>query len=109
MSLLDTGPDEVQVYPEVKSSDSYGNTVWRASTTPVTVFGRVQPSTSTESAELGQVVGETVRFVSREFPAGPFARVEWDGRSWDVFGAPRRHRGSMRTEHCTTYLRARGV
>lgn len=109
MSLLDTGPDEVQVYPEVKTTDSYGNTVWRASATPVPVSGRVQPSTSTESAELGQVVGETVRFVSRGFPAGPFARVEYDGRSWDVFGAPRRHGGSAATAHCTTYLRARTI
>jgi hypothetical protein len=109
MSLLDTGPDVVTVYPEVKTTDSYGNTVWKPSPTGTPVAGRVQPSTSTESAELGQTVGETVRFLSRDFPAGPFARVEWDDRSWDVLGAPREHRGSPRTAHYTTYLRARSV
>lgn len=107
MSLLDTGPDLVEVYPEVDSVDDYGNPIKVASPTPVPVYGRVQPSTSTESFELGQVEAETVRFLSRTFPAGAFAKARHDGRDWDVVGSPRRHRGSPRTAHATTYLRAR--
>jgi hypothetical protein len=107
MSLLDDGPDVVQLYPEVDGTDRYGNPIKVAAIKPVEIRGRVQPSTSTESAELGQMVGETVRFLSREFPAGAFARAEFDGRSWDVFGAPREHRGSPATRHFTTYLKAR--
>jgi hypothetical protein len=107
MSLLDNGPDLVQVYPEIDTTDDYNNPIKAASNVPVPVAGRVQPSTSTESAELGQVEAEVVRFLSRDFPGGAFAKVSFDGRDWDVIGSPRRHRGSPRTAHTTTYLRAR--
>lgn len=108
MSLLDNGPDSVDVFVEVETTDAYGNVVMKASDTPVTVRGRVQPSTSTESEELGQVVGTTVRFVSRTFPANAYGQCDFDGQRWDILGSPRKHRGSAATTHVTTYLKARG-
>lgn len=103
---LSTGPDTVQVYVEVETTDAYGNKVRRASDVPVTLRGYCQPSTAEESQDLGQSVGTTYRFISKTFPGGAFARVEWDGRLWDVIGEPRRHR---RGHHVTTYIKARGA
>lgn len=107
MGLLDNGPDVVNVFVEVESTDAYGNVVMVPSDTPVTVRGRVQPSTSTESEELGQMVGTVYRFISRAFPANAYGECEFDGKRWDVLGSPREHRGSPATAHVTTYLKAR--
>lgn len=107
MSLLDYGPDVVTVFVEAEVVDDYGNRVKVPSATGVTVRGRWQPSTSEESADLGQQAHPVYRFVSRTFPGGPFARVEFDAESWDVIGVPREHRGSYRTQHVTTYLKQR--
>lgn len=109
MSLLDNGPDVLTVYPEVETTDAYGNVVRVPSTVPVTVRGRVQPASSDELTALGLVTETVVRFISRSFPGGPWARVEFDGREWDVVGEPRVHRGSPRTAHKTVYLKARTV
>lgn len=106
MSLLTSGPDRLDVFVEIESTDAYGNVVMVPSPTPVTVRGHMQPSTASESEELGQVVGTTYRFISKAFPGGAFSRAEWDGRVWDVLGDPRKHR---KGHHVTTYLKARGA
>lgn len=109
MSALDRGPHTVTVYVEEESTDSYGNIILVPSATGVTVRGWAQPSTSYETAQLGQDAVTTVyRFLSRTFPGGPFATVTFDGRSWEVLGEPRfRDYGTGR--HYTTYLKARTV
>lgn len=108
MSLLDNGPDEVTVYPDnVTTTDAYGNTIIGPSPTGVAVRGRWQPSTAEESAELGQQASTLYRFISRDFPAGPWARVEFDGSEWDVIARPKQHRGSTTTRHFTTFLKER--
>lgn len=107
VSLLDNGPDVLTVYTEVEARDAYGNVVRVPSDTPVTVRGRVQPSTSDELSALGFATETVVRFIARSFPGGPWARVEFEDREWDVVGEPRVHRGSPRTAHVTVYLKAR--
>lgn len=107
MSLLDGGPQTLEVYVEVESEDAYGNTVMVPSDTPIEVSGRLQPSSAEESAALGQQTTTVYRFLSRTFPGGPFARVEFGGKSWDVLGDPKHHRGSELTEHFTTWLKER--
>lgn len=108
MSLLDNGPDVVTVYTDtVVDTDEYGNRIVGPSETGVTVRGRWQPSTAEESAELGQQASTVYRFLSRDFPAGPWARVEFDGAEWDVIAQPKRHRGSTTTRHFTTFLKER--
>lgn len=108
MSLLDSGPDEVTVYPDTKiTEDDYGNRIVGPESSGVKVRGRWQPSTAEESADLGQQTSTVYRFISRDFPAGPYARVEYDGDEWDVIAEPKRHRGSSTTRHVTTFLKER--
>lgn len=109
MSLLDNGPDEILVYPEVESTDAYGNPVRVPAETPVPVRGRLQPSTVDEASALGQVANTAYRFIARSFPGGPWARVEYAGREMDVVGEPRVYRQPGRTRHMTTYLASRGT
>jgi hypothetical protein len=108
MSLLDNGPDEVTVYAEVETVDEYRNKILAPDlNNPVLVRGRWQPSTFDEAAQLGQEQDTVYRFVARDFPAGPYGRVDFDGASWDVLGAPKQHRGSTATRHYTAYLKRR--
>lgn len=108
MSLLDSGPDVVTVYPDtLTTTDEYGNKIVGPAVAGVTVRGRWQPSTAAESADLGQEASTVYRFISRDFPAGPYARVEYDDTDWDVLAEPKRHRGSSTTRHVTTFLKER--
>lgn len=108
MSLLDDAPQSLQVYPEVVETDAYGNPMRVPGPTPVVVPGRVQPSTADENSLLGQTAFAVVRFIGRTFPGGPWAKVVYDGREWDVVGEPRRHNG-IPPGHVTVYLKARTV
>ena len=108
MSLLDSDTTHVaEVYVEVETTDDLGNVVLVPAEEPVEVKGRLQPSTTEEAAQLGQVVETLYRFTSRTFPGGPFARVKVDGRDWDVLGTPKRYSGSAATAHVTTMLKER--
>jgi hypothetical protein len=109
VSLLDDGPDEVLIYPEVVVVDERGNEVRRPAETPVPARGRVQPVSASEAAVAGQQVTTTYRFITRTAPLGAWARVEWDGREWDLAGEPLWSRGSPRTRHVTALLQARGA
>ena len=109
MSLLDRGPDVVTVYPEIENEDEYGNELQVPGGAGIEVHGRWQPGTAEESASLGQQTFTVYRFLCREFPAGPFARVHFDGSTWDVVGEPKRHRGSALTQHVTVWMRERAV
>jgi hypothetical protein len=108
VSLLDGGPDEVLIYPEVVATDERGNEVRRPAETPVSVQGRVQPVSASEVAVAGQQVATTYRFITRDAPLGAWALVVWDGREWDLAGEPLWSRGSPRTRHVTALLQARG-
>jgi hypothetical protein len=107
VSLLDRGPDEVTVFAEVEETDSYGNRILTAGPTGVAVRGRWQPSTASETADLGQQTETVYRFITRDFPAGPYGRVVFDNIDWDVIAEPRLHRGSPATRHVTVYLKER--
>lgn len=107
MSLLFSGPEKVLVYTEVESYDGDGNPMQVPSEYPVIVTGRVQPLNTAENGIAGQAVGTVYKFLCRDFPAGAYARVEWQSRTWDVDGEPIRHNGSEATAHVTVHLRAR--
>ena len=109
MSLLDDGRDTVTLYPEIVSTDVLGNPGKRVPDldNPVTVTGRVQPVSFTETDLNGQQVTTRYRFITRTFLAGAFARATWDGRSWDVIAEPARRNGSDTTRHSTVILQAR--
>lgn len=107
MSLLFEPVDRVLVYVEVDGTDGDGNPVKLPSTDPTIVRGRVQPVTSTEDGVVGQEVGTVYKLICRDFPAGAYARVEWQSRTWDVDGEPIRRNGSDSISHVSVMLRAR--
>lgn len=106
MALLD-GDTDVLVYPEVIAEDDYGNEKRVPSDTPVTIRALVQPSTSEELSQFGEVSWEVVRLLCRSFPAGPWAKVTVWGRDWDVLRAPLRRRYFPATSHDTVWIKAR--
>jgi hypothetical protein len=107
VSLLFEPVDRVLVYTEVDGTDGDGNPVKLPSEYPTLVKGRVQPVTTSEDGVVGQEVGTVYKLLCRSFPAGAYARVVWQDRSWDVDGEPVRYVGSPSTAHVTVMLRAR--
>jgi hypothetical protein len=115
VSLLDSGPHTVRVYPEEKVLDSRGNHVRRASSTPVVVTGCImQPMASTRGAfpaidvKQGQRVDAAYRLIARTAPLGWWSRVEWDTPTgtvtMTVLGGPLMHRSSDGTMHVSATL-----
>lgn len=109
VSLLDDGNETITVYPQERTTDDRGNEVWRPSATPVYVRCRVQPVSADELAVAGQATDTTYRVIARDAPLGPWARVEWVGRTWDVVGEPQRYNGSTATRHVDALIRARSM
>lgn len=117
MSLLDTGRETVTVYPQVMVTDSDGTDLQVPSTVGVTGLASVQPQSIRanpvgEAAVIGQQLTTTYRLrLARGFPIslGPWAKVEWRGRDWDVVGEPQRSNGSDTTAHIVALIRARGA
>lgn len=109
LSLLDLGPELITVYPSVWAQDEDGNFGWRPGSTGHTVRAHVQPISSTEPVVNGQQVTTLVRVIARRVPAGPWDRVDWDGRIWDVLGEPEQHGDSPATRHNSALMQARGV
>lgn len=106
MSLLD-GNEQVTIYPSVTVEDDLGNKLESAEGDPIELVAAVQPQTVIEDATAGQVAGEVRNLICRSFPAGPWARVHWDGRDWDVIGEPKRYGRSPRTAHDVVQIRTR--
>jgi hypothetical protein len=109
LSLLDDGHDLITVYPSVWAPDADGNHAWRPGTTGVRVRARVQPISSTELVVNGQQVATLARLIARHVPAGPWDRVEWAGRTWDILGEPEQRGDSPATVHTTVVIQAQGV
>jgi head-tail adaptor len=110
VSLLDAGREEVTVFPQVSTVDPSGNTVFKPAVTGVVVLASVQPISSTEPSVAGQETVATYRVrVNRRqaVPLGPWSKVLWDGRSWDLDGEPARYTGSAATEHVSFRIKSR--
>lgn len=107
MSLLDSGPDLVTVYPTLEVDDGYGGTR-PGEGPPVTVRAHVQPSDTDQDGAPGYLSGATYRVFSRTLPAGPWSRVDWAGETWTVVGEPQRFGGSARVAHMAATIRRRG-
>jgi hypothetical protein len=107
VSLLDSGPDTITVYPTVAVDDGYGGTK-PGPGVPVTIRAQVEPVASTENVGPGYVVGTEYRVIARSLPAGPWSRVEWAGEVWAVVGEPERFGGSRRVAHDVATIRKRG-
>lgn len=110
MSLLDDRRESLVLTPEINGDDDLGNPKRIPDPDPahrVTVYGRMQYGASTESEANGQSVRTQAVFICREFPAGAWARVQFNGVDFDVDGEPLVSNGSDATRHVTVTLRAR--
>jgi hypothetical protein len=113
MSLLDTGTEDVIVFPEEMVVDGDGNKMTRPSATGIPARARIQPiGTPTETAEGGF---NTVSRYSLRFPhsftkehgiftkehgiLGAQSQIEWNGKRYSIFGDAMIYNGSRRTAH----------
>lgn len=104
MTLLDHGPHTVTVYPQEPYTDSYGNQTHRPAETGVVVTGcTVTPVTSSRDPLSDRRLLGGIRLLARYAPLGPWARVEWDGRSYAV-EVVHRHTASAATSHTVATL-----
>ena len=87
--LLDAGTDIILVYPEVKMRDSRGNLVKVPSDKAVTVRATTSFDRSSMAELPGQVDLSVIKCVTRDAPVGSWARIEYDGREWDLASPPR--------------------
>lgn len=106
--IMNSGPDTVLVYPEIEGEDDFGDPIRYPSPTPITVRTYVQALSAEESAEL-DVDPRTTRYfnTSQKLPAGAWANVEWDGRSWGVVGEIQHIGRTRRTAHAHVVIEAR--
>lgn len=108
MSLLNSGTEDVVLYPQVRTTDVDGNPVLRPAETGVPARARVQPLTAEELADRGFGTQEVYRLRlarSSDIDLGTGGEVEWQGSRWTVFGPPEVHRGSPATARRTYRIR----
>ena len=71
--------------------------------------GRIQAASSSDVERLagsGVSVVDTMRFITGQFPGDDLSLVVDGDVTYEVVGAPRRHRGSRRTARDVVYLTA---
>lgn len=115
MSLLDTGNQDIIVYPEELTYDTDGNPITRPSTTGIPAKASLQPAvqsgTSARRAEQDNEGFETETNYRLRLPRSfPFqlnaqSRIEWQGGYWAVMGEARQFTGSKKTAHVEYQIR----
>lgn len=106
MSLLATPPHSAIVTPLHKPTNEDDPPVMG---TPVSWRCSSQPISSEIASTLGFDFTTTRRFAGVDYPGGAMARIEWDGRTWEQIGEPKKHRMSPRTAHDVVYAKAVGT
>lgn len=116
MGVLDESNAELVIYPEVEHTDSYGNTSRRATDVGVTVPATLVQHSADIDTNQPNVAGQrtvtayrvrVTRGHEHLVPVGPWSRITWDGRDWDVDGEVDRHNRSPATARITFTMRAR--
>lgn len=109
MSILDTGTEDVLVFPEEVTTDIDGNIRTRPSKTGIPVKARIQvqgqSGTSARRSEQDNEGYESEKVYRIRFPRsfttvlGAQSQVEWKGVRWAIFGDINYYTGSPRTTH----------
>lgn len=116
MSLLDRWNAEVLLYPEEAVEDSDGNIRTQASETPIPlrVWLSVMNQSGTasrraegdnEGFETEKVLRMRVSRLDEQIEIGAQSKIEWEGRTYSVFGDVSHYIGSPRTRHYVYTLR----
>lgn len=116
MSLLDRWNAEVELYPEIVTVDRDGNTITKASDTPIPmkVWLQVRGQSGTasrrseqqkEGFETEQVLSMRLRRQDTGMKIGSQAKIRWGDEWYHVFGDVDRYIGSPGTRHDMYMLR----
>jgi len=107
--MLDEGPETVQLYPAVRHTTGRGNIERVPGPDPVELEGVwiFAEDASESSSSQGQRLLTRYRLRSRQFPAGAWSKITWNGDDYDVVGEPKHIPGSPRLEHWLVTLQAR--
>lgn len=116
MSLLDKGNETVRIQPPTWVQDEDGNTMPTYDPAhEFTAYVRLQPAaqsgTSARRAEQDNEGFESEELYSLRFVRGqepdldPQTKVVWHGKTWHLFGYPKRYNGSSRTRRLEYLIR----
>jgi hypothetical protein len=116
VSLLSKGNATVTIQPPVYVADEDGNLMPTYNPADeFTAWVRLQPSaqsgTSARRAEQDNEGFESEELYSLRFVRGqedtldPMTKVIWDGKTWHIFGYPKRYNGSLRTKRLEYLIR----
>lgn len=106
--LLDKAQEDMWIYPEVQATDARGNKMKVPAKEPVKCRVTVSVDQGSDAELAGQVSVEVLRVLSRDAPAGSFARIVFRERQWDLAYPPVFTHGVSRlTRHVEFGIRGR--
>ena len=106
--LLDRGQAFLEIYPEVTVVNARGDSVKMPSATPVKVRASLSRDRNASAELPGQVDIKIMRVITRDAPAGAWARIVYDGEEWDLASPPHYGVGvSKATRSVTFTMRSR--
>jgi hypothetical protein len=108
VSLLDSGWEPVEVYPQREFTDDEGNHLFGPAEHPTPVRAHVQPVSSTEDTTVGQAVETRYRVIARDAPAGPWSHIVWRGQRYEVVAEPAVWPSPPHLRHTTVIVRRTG-
>lgn len=104
MSILDSGPHTIVVYPAVVEDDGYGGTQPGVGD-PIEVRAYCSPLAAEADSSDGYGTQQRFQVIARHLPSGPWARVDWGGEQYVMVEPPRRFGFSRRTAHDVAVIR----
>lgn len=106
--LLDKAREEMFVYPEIETTDDYGNIVILPADEPVRIMATAQADQSSVAELAGQITVEVLKCTTRDAPLGTWSRVKYRGRFYDVAAPPRFSPGATpASRHVSFSIRSR--
>ena len=108
---LRTGKHQVIVYPRIKTTDKYGETVSQLTETPTVYQCNVQPVSAEELTRLAGLGTSTVLRIkywpqehgNKQWIGGPYSRIVIEGRNFEQRGEALQSRMSGTTGHTKIY------
>lgn len=105
MSLIDSGPDQIEWRQEIVTQDAYGTPVHAPGPDVLTFTAQVQRSTSEDAELLGQDVLDVHAFNTSQHIWGAHSGLTVNGRTAKLTRPPQAQGRSARTRHVRVYFR----
>ncbi|MGW4114819.1 hypothetical protein ACWEFJ_28425 [Actinosynnema sp. NPDC004786] len=110
MSLLDQSNARVVLHRQVLTTDTDGDPRWVPEEVGTPLDVMLWPVDTATAVTLSRESGEVYRVRparGQPVPVGPWATVDWDGRTWDVHGESTRHQRGRATRRVTFLITPR--